>query len=70
MSLAKRLSEHKGYISSMFPTKGTGIYFNQRGHSVSDVRQVMKATRKKENDNSLTNVIHTIKELTECLSRL
>ena len=36
-SLAKRLLEHKD-ILSMFPTKATGIHFNQRGHSVSDVR--------------------------------
>ena len=59
-SLAKRLSEHKGYITSMFPTKATGIHFNQRGHSVSDVRitilEKMKTSdesyRKKEKDTS------------------
>jgi hypothetical protein len=37
-SLVKRLSEHRRYITSMFPTKATGIHFNQHGHSVSDVR--------------------------------
>jgi hypothetical protein len=26
------------YVASQFPTKATGIHFNQRGHSVSDVR--------------------------------
>jgi hypothetical protein len=37
-SLEKRLSEHRGYLTSMFPTKKTGIRFTQHGHSVSDVR--------------------------------
>ena len=62
----------------MFPTKATGIYFNQRGHSISDLRitilEKMKTSdesyRKEEKDTSLTNLIHTIKELSECLCRL
>jgi hypothetical protein len=28
--------EHRGYITSMFPTKATGICFSQRGHSIQD----------------------------------
>ena len=36
-SLANRLSEHRGYIKSMFPTKATGIH----------LIQVKKTTRKK-----------------------
>ena len=31
------LSEHRGYITGLFPTQGTGIHFNQSGQSVSDV---------------------------------
>ena len=33
----KIIRTYTGYITSMFPTKATGINFNQRGHSVSDV---------------------------------
>ena len=65
-SLAKRLSEHKGYISSMFPTKATGIHFNQRGHSVSDVRitilEKMKTSDesyRKERERYLINKFNT-----------
>jgi dTDP-4-dehydrorhamnose 3,5-epimerase-like enzyme len=28
------------YVASQFPTKATGIHFNQRSHSVSDVRGI------------------------------
>jgi hypothetical protein len=50
-SLAKRLSEHRGYITRMFPTKATGIHFNQRGHSISDVR-ITIIEKKKATDKS------------------
>ena len=33
-----RLIEHKGYINWLFPTKSTGIHFNQRGHSLNNVK--------------------------------
>ena len=46
MSLAKRLSDDRGYITSMFPTKATGIHFNQHGHSVSDDRIQILEKRK------------------------
>jgi hypothetical protein len=49
-SLAKR-SEHRGYIKSMLPTKATGIHFNQRGHSLSDVR-ITSLEKMKTNDKS------------------
>ena len=65
-SLAKRLSEHKGYITSMFPTKATGNHFNQRGHSVSDVRitilEKMKTSDesyRKERERYLINKFNT-----------
>ena len=29
---------NKGYISSIFPTKATGIHFNKPGHGLKDVR--------------------------------
>jgi hypothetical protein len=32
-SLSKRLLEHRGYITSMFPSKGTGNHFNKCGQS-------------------------------------
>ena len=35
--LRTRLSEHKGYINSIFPTKATGIHFNEPGHSIHNV---------------------------------
>ena len=38
MTHAKLLWEHRGYITSIFPTKATGIRFNQCGLSVTDVR--------------------------------
>ena len=28
------LSEHKGYINSIFPNKAVGIHFNKPGHSI------------------------------------
>jgi hypothetical protein len=57
----------------MFQTKGTGIHFNQLGHSVSDVRitilKKMKTSdesyQEEGKDTSGTSLIHTTKELTE-----
>ena len=64
--LAKRLSEHKGYTTSMFQTKATGIHFNQRGHSVSKVRitilEKMKTrdeSYRKERERYLINKFNT-----------
>ena len=37
-SLATRLSEHKGYISSIFPTKATEIHLNKPRHGLKDMR--------------------------------
>ena len=46
-SLAKRLSEHRGYIPSMFPTKATSIHFNQHVHGVSNFRITILEKMKK-----------------------
>ena len=35
--LKKRMSEHKGYINSIFPTQATGEHFNLPGHSMNNV---------------------------------
>ena len=50
----------------MFPTKATGIHFNQRGHSVSDVRitilEKMKTSDesyRKERERYLINKFNT-----------
>ena len=37
-SLKERFSEHKGYVNTKNMTKSTGIHFNQKGHSVSDMQ--------------------------------
>jgi hypothetical protein len=66
-SLAKRLSEHRGFLTSMFPTKTTEIHFNQLGHSsVSDVRitilEKMKTSdesNRKERESYLINKFNT-----------
>ena len=36
-SLKERFSEHKGYVNNKTYTKATGLHFNQKGHSVSDM---------------------------------
>ena len=65
-SLVKRLSEHKGFISSLFPTKAKGIHFNKSGHSVDDVRitilEKMKTSDdeyRKERERYLINKFNT-----------
>ena len=65
-SLSKRLSEHKGYISSIFPTKATGIHFNKPGHGLKDVRitilEQMKTPEevyRKEREKYLINKFNT-----------
>ena len=35
--LKERLSDHKQYIKSIFPTQATGEHFNKPGHSLSDL---------------------------------
>ena len=37
--LKKRISEHKGYINSIFPTQATGEHFNLSGHSMNSMLQ-------------------------------
>ena len=51
-SLAKRLSERRWYITSMFPTKENWINFNQHGHTLSDVRITILEREKKTSDES------------------
>ena len=34
---ASRSDQHRGYLTSIFPTKVTGNHLNQQGHSVIDV---------------------------------
>ena len=65
-SLSTRLSEHKGYISSIFPTKATGIHFNKPGHGLKDVRitilEQMKTPEevyRKEREKYLINKFNT-----------
>ena len=50
-SLQERFSEHRGYVTNRNLTKATGLHFNQRGHSVSDmsVSIVEKVYSKNEN---------------------
>ena len=36
-SLQERFSEHRGYVTNGNISKATGLHFNQRGHSVSDM---------------------------------
>ena len=64
--LAKRLSEHKGYVSSIIQTKATGIHFNKPGHSVNNmkitVQEIMKskdAAYRKERERSIINKFNT-----------
>ena len=35
--LKKRVSEHKGYITSIFPTQAKGHHFNLPGHSIDNI---------------------------------
>ena len=35
--LKERFSEHRGYVSSKNLTKTTGVHFNEKGHSISDM---------------------------------
>ena len=65
-SLAKRVSEHKGYVSSIIPTKATGINFNQPGHRVSNMKitvlEIMKTKKtayRKERERYLINKFNT-----------
>ena len=37
-SLRERFSEHKGYVNTQNMTKATGIHFNKKGHSISDMQ--------------------------------
>ena len=49
--MKRKVSLQKDYhVSSMFPTKATGIHFNQRGHSVSDVRITILEKMKTSNE--------------------
>ena len=48
--LKKRLSEHKGYINSIFPTQATGEHFNLPGHSMNNVTVTIIEKVKKNNE--------------------
>ena len=37
-TLKERFSEHKGYVNTNNQSKATGVHFNTRGHSVSDMQ--------------------------------
>ena len=36
-TLKERFSEHKGYVNTNNQSKATGVHFNTKGHSVSDM---------------------------------
>ena len=48
-SLKERFFEHKGYVTNNMVTKATGLHFNERGHSVSDME--ITVLEKLFNDN-------------------
>ena len=39
--IKERFSEHKGYANNNNQTKATGLHFNQKGHSVNNMRITM-----------------------------
>ena len=47
LPLKKRISEHKGYITSIFPTQATWEHFNLPGHSINNVTvKIIEKVRK------------------------
>ena len=48
--LKDRFSEHKGYFNTKNQSKTTGIHFNQKGHSVSNM-QISKIEKVYNQDN-------------------
>ena len=37
LSLKERFLEHKGYVNNHIVSKATGLHFNQKGHTISDM---------------------------------
>ena len=65
-ALKHALQNINGYISSIFPTKATGIHFNKPGHGLKDVRitilEQMKTPEevyRKEREKYLINKFNT-----------
>ena len=48
--LKKRISEHKGYINSKFPTQATGDFFYLTGHSLKNFTDTVIEKVKKNNE--------------------
>ena len=40
-SMKYRFSEHKGYVKNDKKTHGTGLYLNQPGHSLNDMKLII-----------------------------
>ena len=36
-SLKERFLEHKGYVNNRLVSKATGLHFNEKGHTISDM---------------------------------
>ena len=47
-TIGDRLSDHKGYVNSIFPTKATGIHFNKPGHNLANIKITIVEKLKKD----------------------
>ena len=49
-SLKDRISEHKGYIKNKYLDKATGSHFNERGHSIENMKVCIIEKTKKSSE--------------------